>query len=130
MNVNTEHTVFHIFLWLQLRPARLLCLIVAVVYHPPGADDNSIRDHLFHSLVLAESKFPNCGIYVAGDFFPVKANRQSSMSNLERRHSGHDTDKFEGVLRHTTVSPPPLVYLTTTRSPAGDTKKENCLIQP
>lgn len=62
----------HEILWLHLRPTRLprgvSCIIAAVVYHPPGADDNSIREHLFHSLGLAESKFPNCGIIVAGDF--------------------------------------------------------------
>ena len=62
----------HEILWLHLRPTHLprgvSCLIAAVVYHPPGADDNSIRDHLFHSLALAESKFPNYGIIVAGDF--------------------------------------------------------------
>ena len=62
----------HEILWLHLRPTHLprgvSCLIAVVVYHPPGADDNSIHDHLFHSLALAESKFPNYGIIVAGDF--------------------------------------------------------------
>jgi hypothetical protein len=55
-----------------MRPTRLprgvSCLIAAVVYHPPGSDDNSIREHLFQSLALAESRFPNCGIIVTGDF--------------------------------------------------------------
>ena len=62
----------HEILWLHLRPTRLprgvSCLIAAVVYHPPRADENSIRNHLFHSLALAESKFANCGIILAGDF--------------------------------------------------------------
>ena len=62
----------HEILWLHLRPTRLprgvSCLIAAVVYHPPRADENSIHNHLFHSLALAESKFPNCGIILAGDF--------------------------------------------------------------
>ena len=62
----------HKILWLQLKPTHLprgvSCLIAAVVYHPPGADDNSICDHLLHSLTLVESKFLNYGIIVAGDF--------------------------------------------------------------
>lgn len=69
----------HEVLWLQLRPDRLprgfSCLIVAAVYHPPGADENLIRDHLFQSLALAESKFPNCGIIVAGDFNRLDVKR-------------------------------------------------------
>jgi hypothetical protein len=39
-----------------------------VVYRPPGTDGKSISDHLFQSLLLAESQYPNCGIIVAGDF--------------------------------------------------------------
>ena len=62
----------HEILWLYLRPNRLprgiSCLIVAVVYHPPGSDDQHIRDHLFDSLTKAESTYPNCGIIIAGDF--------------------------------------------------------------
>ena len=75
----------HEILWFHLRPTRLprgvSCLIVAVVYHPPGADDNSIRHHLFHSLVLVESKFPNCGIIVAWDFNCLKITYQH-LSNI------------------------------------------------
>jgi hypothetical protein len=46
---------------LYLRPTRiprkLSCIIVAIVYHPPGAIENSMREHLFRSLKMAESKF-------------------------------------------------------------------------
>ena len=69
----------HEIVWLHLRPTRLprgfSCLIVGVVYHPPGAEDNSIRDHLFQSFALAESKFPNCGFIVAGDFNRLDVTR-------------------------------------------------------
>ena len=62
----------HEILWLRLRPRRLTrgfsCIIAAVIYHPPGADEKSIREHLFQSLTLAESKFPNCGLLITGDF--------------------------------------------------------------
>ena len=64
----------HEVLWVQLRPNRLprgfSSLIVAVVYHPHWAEteNSSMREHLFRSLSLAESKCPNCALIVAGDF--------------------------------------------------------------
>ena len=62
----------HEVLWLYLRPSRLprgfSCIIVAVLYHPPGSDQDSILDHFFLSLGRAESCYPNCGLIVAGDF--------------------------------------------------------------
>lgn len=64
---NAHETIF-----LRLRPTRLprgfTCIIVAVVYHPPGSDSLSMINHLFNSLTHAESSFPNCGLIVAGDF--------------------------------------------------------------
>ena len=44
-----------------------MSLIAAVMYHPSGTDDNSIRYHLLHSLAVVESKFLNYGVIVAGD---------------------------------------------------------------
>ncbi|XP_048587796.1 uncharacterized protein LOC5511459 [Nematostella vectensis] len=62
----------HESLWLHLRPNRLPrgfhCIIAAAIYHPPSADDQSLREHLFQSLALVESKFPNSGILLTGDF--------------------------------------------------------------
>ena len=62
----------HEGLWLHIRPNRLprgfSCIIAAAIYHPPKADDRSIREHLFQSLSLVESEYPNCGILVTGDF--------------------------------------------------------------
>ena len=62
----------HESLWLHLRPTRLprgfSCIIAAVIYHPPKSDDRSFREHLFQSLTLVESKYPNFGILVTGDF--------------------------------------------------------------
>ena len=64
----------HEILWVQLQPYRLLrgfsSLIVAALYHPhwSGTENDSVRDHLFPSLSLAESKYPNCALIVAGDF--------------------------------------------------------------
>ena len=68
----------HEILWLQLRPNRLprgfSCLIAAVIYHPPKADDKLIRDHLFKSLTTVESRYPNCGILLSGDFNRLDIN--------------------------------------------------------
>ncbi|XP_068752751.1 uncharacterized protein [Montipora capricornis] len=64
----------HEILWVQLRPRRLprgfSSLIVAVVYHPhwTTAENNTMREHLFQSLLLAESRYPNCVLILAGDF--------------------------------------------------------------
>ena len=63
----------HESLWLHLRPTCLprefSCIIAAVIYHPPRSDKRSIREHLFSSLTLMESKYPNCGILVTGVFY-------------------------------------------------------------
>ena len=64
----------HEILWVQLRPTRLprgfSSVIVAVIYHPhwSGTENDLMRDHLFQSLAIAESKYPNCAFIVAGDF--------------------------------------------------------------
>ena len=39
----------------------------SAIYHPPKADDPSIREHLFQSLSLVESEYPNCGILATGN---------------------------------------------------------------
>ncbi len=53
-------------IWLYARPNRLprgvSCLIVAVVYLPPGSDETCLREHLFESLKSAESSYANCGL--------------------------------------------------------------------
>ena len=58
----------------NLRPKRLLrgfsTLIVAVVYHLHWTkeENDSMRGHLFQSLSLAESRYANCALIVAGNF--------------------------------------------------------------
>ena len=64
----------HEVLWVKLRPKRLprgfSSLIAGLVYHPhwTATENDCMRDHLFQSLLLAESRFPNCTLIVAGDF--------------------------------------------------------------
>ena len=69
----------HECLWIYLRSTRLprglTCIITSVIYHPPGADGALLLDHLFHTLTLAESKYPNCGIILTGDFNRLDVTR-------------------------------------------------------
>ena len=64
----------HLFGCIILRPIRLprgfSSLIAAVVYYHHWIKDenDSMRDHLFQSLLLAESPHANFALIVAGDF--------------------------------------------------------------
>ena len=66
--------IMKLILWLHLRPKSLprgfSSLIVAVIYHPhwTTGENDYMREHLFQSLVRAESTYPNCAIIIAGDF--------------------------------------------------------------
>mgnify|MGYP002804291012 CR=1 FL=1 len=66
----------HEVLWLKLKPNRLprgfCCIVIAVVYHPPGPDHHSFINHLFESMLIVKSLFSTCGFIVAGDFNRVK----------------------------------------------------------
>jgi len=65
---NDDHEVF----WIDIKPRRLprnfSNIIVGVVYHPPSANDNTMKEYLLSSLESLESKFPNCAIILASDF--------------------------------------------------------------
>ena len=43
-------------------------IIAAVLYHPPDADNKSMREYLRSSLEIVESKFPSHAFIFAGDF--------------------------------------------------------------
>lgn len=59
-------------LWVHTRPRRLPrgvpCIVTGTVYHPPGANNNTMIEHLTNSLIEIEGQFPGCGIIIAGDF--------------------------------------------------------------
>ena len=78
----------HEILWLKLKPNRLprgfCCIMIAVVYHPPGADHHSFMNHLFASMSTAESLYPTCGFIVAGDFNRVKLGSLQHHFNLKQ----------------------------------------------
>ena len=46
-----------------------------VIYHPPSANGALLLDDLFHTLIQTESKYPNCGIIVTGDFNRLDVTR-------------------------------------------------------
>ena len=59
-------------MWVVLRPSRLprgySNVIIAVVYHSPGANYESMRDCIQSSLEHIQSSFPNNAVIIAGDF--------------------------------------------------------------
>ena len=105
----------HESLWLHLRPTRLprgfSCIIAAVIYHPPKSDDRSFREHLFQSLTLVESKYPNCGILVTGDINRLDIGcllRHFRLKQIVKEHTRKDAN-LDLILTnmHYHYSPPP-----------------------
>ena len=83
----------HEVLWIKLNPARLprgfSCVIVAVVYYPgptspAECDAQLILNHLFDSLMKAQSIFSNCGLVVTGDFNRLKTRRLQNHFKLKQ----------------------------------------------
>ena len=73
-------------LWVKLRPTRFprgfRCIVAAVAYHPPNANNSVMLDYLTKCLSSIESCFSNCGFMIAGDFnglnTPLNARLQRS----------------------------------------------------
>ena len=62
----------HEVLWTRLKPKKLprkySCIIIACIYHPPGADNVSLREYLITSLDTVLRRSPDCGVILSGDF--------------------------------------------------------------
>ena len=75
-------------LWIKLRPFRLprgiSSIIAGVVYHPPKAKNSMMLDYLTKCLMDLESKYPNCGLLVLGDFNHLNDARLKSNFNLKQ----------------------------------------------
>ena len=75
-------------LWLKLRPARLprgySCIVLGIIYHPPNDNDPAILDYLWQSLSSIESRFPNCGLLIVGDFNRLKTKRLQNSFDLKQ----------------------------------------------
>ena len=79
----------HEVLWLNVCPRRLpigfSSIIIAVLYHPPGADNKSMRDYLRDCLTKMEALiYPNCRVIVAGDF--NKLDAKSALRLFQLKH--------------------------------------------
>ncbi len=65
--------------WVYIRPNRLPrgipCIIIGTLYHPPSANNQEILDHLLKCLSIIESRFPNCGVILLGDFNNLNVSR-------------------------------------------------------
>ena len=75
-------------LWLKLRPARLprgfSCIVLGIIYHPPNNNNPAILDYLWQSLSSIESRFPNSGLLIVGDFNRLNTKRLQNSFDLKQ----------------------------------------------
>ena len=66
-------------LWVKLWPTRLLrgvsSIVIGVVYHPPNAVNSTMLDYLSKCLGDLESRYPNCGFFVLGQFEQTRRHK-------------------------------------------------------
>ena len=75
-------------LWLKLRPARLprgfSCIVLGIIYHPPNNNNPAILDYLWQRLLSIESRFPNSGLLIVGDFNRLNTKRLQNSFDLKQ----------------------------------------------
>ena len=75
-------------LWLKLRSARLprgfSCIVLRIIYHPPNNNNPAILDYLWQSLSSIESRFPNSGLLIVGDFNRLNTKRLQNSFDLKQ----------------------------------------------
>ena len=49
-------------------PRAFSCIILACMYHPPGANSAAMRDHVINGVDSMVRKHPLCGVLLTGDF--------------------------------------------------------------
>ena len=49
-------------------PRAFSCIILACMYHPPGANSAEMRDHVINGVDSMVRKHPDCGVLLTGDF--------------------------------------------------------------
>ena len=49
-------------------PRKYSCIIIACIYHPPGADNGSLGEYLITSLDTVLRRIPDRGVILSGDF--------------------------------------------------------------
>ena len=72
----------------RLRPYQLprgiSCIIIAACYLPPSADDSLFLDHLIQSPIQIESRYPNSGLIITGDFNRLNVDSVKSHFKLKQ----------------------------------------------
>lgn len=75
-------------LWLDLRPNRLprgiSNIVIAVIYHPPKANNSSMLNYLTTCLSEIESRFNNCGLILLGDLNHLDITKLKSNYSLKQ----------------------------------------------
>ena len=49
-------------------PRAFSCIILACMYHPPGANSAAMRDHVINGVDSMVRNHPDCGVLLTGDF--------------------------------------------------------------
>ena len=49
-------------------PRKYSCIMLAYIYHPPGAENWSMREYMINSLDTILRGSPDCGVIVTDDF--------------------------------------------------------------
>ena len=85
-DIPNEHDCEVLWAMVSLRrlPRAFLKLIVAVLYHPPSVNKTIMLDYLQSSLELLETKYPNCGLILAGDFNKLPIQTSPAIFSLSR----------------------------------------------
>ena len=80
-------------LWIKLRPTRLPRgvnnIVLGIVYHPPSSSDFAMLEYLTNCLSTIESRYPNSGIILLGDF------NQLNIASLNRSYNLKQIVKFQ-----------------------------------
>jgi hypothetical protein len=75
-------------LWAVINPRRIprgfSRLIIAVFYHHPSANNKLMLEYLQSSLESVETKYPNCGLIIAGDFNKLHIRHISRQFQLKQ----------------------------------------------
>ena len=57
---------------LEKLPRKYSCIMLACIYHPPGAENWSMREYMINSLDTILRGSPDCGVILTGDFNQFK----------------------------------------------------------
>jgi hypothetical protein len=59
-------------------------IVIETVYKPPSADDSLIQNYMYESLSKIESRSPDCGVILLGDFNKLNLSRIKNAYGLKQ----------------------------------------------